>query len=196
MRKINEICNVHEDAQICPSYEIETSVSTNENDSLKYVKMAIRYGYSYRKIAEKLSDKSNGSLHFCLPDVNELLLKLGEFVLSGIAWDGIRFVAKKIYDRNLESIKHSNDENVILVFTDEKELSNFYNYLKEFQDGFSNIDDAEYEYIEEEMMADFCAEMETEIVMREKRPITIEERIQIYKVARLKIQSLVKRKIL
>ena len=45
-------------------------------------------------------------------------------------------------------------------------------------------------------MADFCAEMETEIIMREKRLITIEERIQIFKVARLKIQSLVKRKIL
>jgi len=68
--------------------------------------------------------------------------------------------------------------------------------VKEFQDGLSNINDAEYRYIEEEMMADFCAEMETEIVMREKIPITIEERIQIYKVARLKIQSLVKRKIL
>ena len=32
--------------------------------------------------------------------------------------------------------------------------------------------------------------------MREKRLITIEERIQIYKAAQLKIQSIVKRKIL
>lgn len=183
--------NNNELKDIC--YEVETNISNTGSDSLKYTKMAVRYGYSYRKLAEILSDKSNGKLNFCLPEANEFLLWLGSAVLSGIAWDGIKTIAKNIYSANRKEINKSNDKETLLVFTDEEELYKFYTCIKAFQNGLSDISDSEYEYIEEEMMADFCAEMESEIVMREKRMITFEERKQIYKVAQLRIQLLVKR---
>ena len=189
-------CSKMKTNQKSPSNSINIKLSSIDEKNLKSAKMAVRYGYSYRKIAQLHCRNSNYRLNYCLPEVNEFLLWLGSVVLSGLAWDGIKSAAKEMYNLSREQIHKSNDEETLLVFTDETELSKFYSYVKEFQDGLSNIDDAEYRYIEEEMMADFCAEMETEIVMREKRPITIEERIQIYKVALLKIQSLVKRKIL
>ena len=182
--------------QKSPSNSINIKLSSIDEKTLKSAKMAVRYGYSYRKIAQLHCHNSNYRLNYCLPEVNEFLLWLGSVVLSGFAWDGIKSAAKEMYNLSREQIHKSNDEETLLVFTDDTELSKFYSYVKEFQDGLSNIDDAEYRYIEEEMMADFCAEMEAEIMMREKRLVTIEEHKQIYKVARLKIQSLVKRKIL
>lgn len=189
-------CNKIKGNQKSPSNSINIKLSSIDQKTLKSAKMAVRYGYSYRKIAQLHCHNSNYRLNYCLPEVNDFLLWLGSVVLSGFAWDAIKSMVKKMYNLSREQIHKSNDKETLLVFTDETELCKFYNYVKEFQNGLSNIDDAEYRYIEEEMMADFCAEMETEIVMREKRPITIEERIQIYKVAQLKIQSLVKRKIL
>ena len=189
-------CSKMKTNQKSPSNSINIKLSSIDEKTLNSAKMAVRYGYSYRKIAQLHCHNSNYRLNYCLPEVNEFLLWLGSVVLSGLAWDGIKSAAKKMYNLSREQIHKSNDKETLLVFTEETELSKFYSYVKEFQDGLSNIDDAEYKYIEEEMMADFCSEMETEIVMREKRPITIEEHKQIYKVARLKIQSLVKRKIL
>ena len=185
-------CSKMKTNQKSPSNSINIKLSSIDEKNLKSAKMAVRYGYSYRKIAQLHCHR----LNYCLPEVNEFLLWLGSVVLSGLAWDGIKSAAKEMYNLSREQIHKSNDEETLLVFTDETELSKFYSYVKEFQDGLSNIDDAEYRYIEEEMMADFCAEMEAEIMMREKRLVTIEEHKQIYKVARLKIQSLVKRKIL
>lgn len=182
--------------QKSPSNSINIKLSSINEKTLNSAKMAVRYGYSYRKIAQLHCHNSNYRLNYCLPEVNEFLLWLGSVVLSGLAWDGIKSAAKKMYNLSREQIHKSNDKETLLVFTEETELSKFYSYVKEFQDGLSNIDDAEYKYIEEEMMADFCSEMEAEIMMREKRLVTIEEHKQINKVARLKIQSLVKRKIL
>ncbi len=150
--------------------------------------MAVRYGYSYRKLAQL--NKRSG-FNCCIPEASECLLWLGGAILSGIAWDGIKTIAAKIYS-SIKTKKVINKE-IEFVFSNEKELYTFYKYIKDYENGLSDIDDFEYKYIEEEMMADFCAEMETEIYMKEKRKITIEERIQIYKIARLKIKSIVKR---
>ena len=189
-------CTKMKTNQKSPSNSINIKLSSINEKTLNSAKMAVRYGYSYRKIAQLHCHNSNYRLNYCLPEVNEFLLWLGSVVLSGLAWDGIKSAAKKMYNLSREQIHKSNDKETLLVFTEETELSKFYSYVKEFQDGLSNIDDAEYKYIEEEMMADFCSEMEAEIMMREKRLVTIEEHKQINKVARLKIQSLVKRKIL
>lgn len=189
-------CSKMKTNQKSPSNSINIKLSSINEKTLNSAKMAVRYGYSYRKIAQLHCHNSNYRLNYCLPEVNEFLLWLGSVVLSGLAWDGIKSAAKKMYNLSREQIHKSNDKETLLVFTEETELSKFYSYVKEFQDGLSNIDDAEYKYIEEEMMADFCSEMEAEIMMREKRLVTIEEHKQINKVARLKIQSLVKRKIL
>lgn len=47
--------------------------------------------------------------------------------------------------------------------------------------------------MEEEMIADFYAEKETEIFNNKKRLPTIEERIEILKSVKIKIKTIVKR---
>lgn len=187
------ICsNCHEiiEESTCPYCGYITEVQKIE-ELIKNAKMAIRYGYSYRKLAQINKKDKGSSFNFCLPEASEYLLWLGGAILSGIAWDSIKAIAAKIY--SLIKTNKSIDKETEFVFLNEKELYKFYTYIKDYENGLSDIDDFEYKYIEEEMMADFCAEMETEIYMKEKRKITIEERIQIYKIARLKIKSIVKR---
>lgn len=114
--------------------------------------------------------------------------------MSGVAWDSIKAIAKSIYTNYKKSNKTKKiDDETEFVLNNEKELYKFNEYIKEFENGLSNIPEEEYKYIEEEMMADFCSEMETEIYTNEKRMVTIEERIQIRKTARIKIQKITKR---
>ena len=63
----------------------------------------------------------------------------------------------------------------------------------DYERGFSSINENEYKYIEEEMIADFYAEKETEIFNNKKRLPTIEERIEILKSVKIKIKTIVKR---
>lgn len=187
------ICsNCHEiiEEGTCSNCGYITDVQKSE-DLIKNAKMAVRYGYSYRKLAQLNKEDKESSFNCCIPEASECLLWLGGAILSGIAWDGIKAIAAKIY--SLIKTNKDVDEETEFVFSNEKELYKFYTYIKDYENGLGNIDDFEYKYIEEEMMADFCAEMETEIHMKEKREITIEERMQISKVARLKIKSIVKR---
>ena len=151
-------------------------------------RMAVRYGYSYRKIAQK---NGNSNLHHCLPEANEILIWLANAILSGIAWDVIKTTVSKLR----ASIKNrtSVDAETRQVLSDDDELAKFYEYIKDYERGFSSINENEYKYIEEEMIADFYAEKETEIFNNKKRLPTIEERIEILKSVKIKIKTIVKR---
>lgn len=173
--------------------EYNVTLSKIDNEIIDDVKLAIRYGYSYRKIAQTQYDKTS-KLNYCLPEASDILIWLGAQILSGITWDSIKAIAKSIYNiykncNNSEDI----DKETEYILSDEKELYKFSEYIKEYKNGFTNIPENEYKYIEEEMMADFCSEMETEIYTKEKRMATIEERIQIIKIARIKINKITKR---
>lgn len=63
----------------------------SQNDNLLY---AVRYGFQYRKEAERHSGQSE-SLHFFLPPPNEVLLWIGNAVMSGIAYDILKEGVKK-----------------------------------------------------------------------------------------------------
>ena len=56
-------------------------------------RMAVRYGYSYRKIAQK---NGNSNIHYCLSEANEILIWLANAILSGIAWDVIKTTVSKL----------------------------------------------------------------------------------------------------
>lgn len=187
------ICsNCHEiiEEGTCPYCGYIIDIPKSE-ELIKNAKMAVRYGYSYRKLAQLNKKYKDIRFNCCISEASEYLWWLGGAILSGIAGDGIKAIAVKIY--SLIKTNKDIDEETEFVFSNKKELYKFYTYIKDYENGLSNIDDFEYKYIEEEMMADFCAKMETEIHMKEKREITIEERIQISKVARLKITSIIKR---
>lgn len=164
-----------------------------DEEQINNIKLAIRYGYLYRKNAQTQCEESS-KINYCLPDVSEILIWLGYQILSGITWDTIKYIGKSIYNKykNNNIIKDI-DKETENILSDEEELYKFCEYIKEFENGLTNISEEEYKYIEEEMMADFCSEMETEIYTKEKRMVTIEERIQIRKTARIKIQKITQR---
>lgn len=175
--------------------ETKNNISTSEIDKelLDKVKLAVRYGYSYRKIAQAQFNKTS-KINYCIPEASDILIELGSLILSGVAWDSIKAIAKSIYSNYKKSNKTKKiDKETEFVLVNEKELYKFNEYIKEFENGLSNISEEEYKYIEEEMMADFCSEMLSEIYIKEKRIATIEETIQITKTAMIKINKLIKR---
>lgn len=189
------ICtNCHEltEKEECP---ICGTINSFQNDEAfnENVRNAIRYGYSYRKLAQLNDNGSDRKLQLCIPEASEYLIILGKIILSGFAWDTIKIIVSKIYDKFKDLIKKNKDKEAELIFSDDEELYKFYMYLTEYQNGFINISDQEYKYIKEEMFADFCAK-ELSIITEEKGlNIAIEEYSKIVKKAIIKIETISKR---
>ena len=122
--------------------------------------MAVRYGYQYRKIAKEQVSNENGRLHYCLSDPSQILEWLAGAILSGITWDIIKNGVKKLCNLIASQIKleDAREKEAYEVLSDEKNLQEFYECIIEYQEGFINISEKEYKYIEKEMMADFVAE--------------------------------------
>lgn len=142
------------------------------------VKNAVRYGYQYRKEAEK----NHTSFHFCLNDASDVLLWLGNVILGGIVYDKVKYLAKKTLDR-LKGKGEKLDKETEGVLENETELKVFYEYVQEFSEHRMSITEEQRHYIKEEIIADFGAAKESELYMKEGRMATIEERKVIYREA-------------
>ena len=142
------------------------------------VRNAVRYGYQYRREAEK----DHTSLHFCLHDASEVLLWLGNAILGGIVFDRLKGLAKKAHEWVKEKGKKI-DEEKENVLENGVELKVFYEYVREFSEHRMSITEEQRQYIKEEIMADFGAAKESEIYKKEGRFATIEERKVIYREA-------------
>ena len=107
-------------------------------------------------IERQRKKNGNSNIHYCLSEANEILIWLANAILSGIAWDVIKTTVSKLS----ASIKNrtSVDAETRQVLSDDDELAKFYEYIKDYERGFSSINENEYKYIEEEMIADFYAE--------------------------------------
>jgi len=53
------------------------------------VRNAVRYGYLYRKVAERRVD-----VHHCLADSSDVLLWIGNLILGGMGWDMLKVAVK------------------------------------------------------------------------------------------------------
>lgn len=93
---------------------IEEIQSTQYSDE---VRQGVRYGYLYRKEAEK----ENG-VHHCLPDVPDVFLWFGELILGGIAYDVIKKYAKALWEK-LMTMKVDISDDVKLVLIEEAAYS-------------------------------------------------------------------------
>ncbi len=144
----------------------------------KEVRNAVRYGYQYRKEAEE----THSSLHFCLHDASDVLLWLGSAILSGIAWDAIKGIAIKTYNK-LKEKNQNVDKDTENVLTNETELKVFYDYVLEFSEHRMTITKEQCQYIKEEILADFGAAKESEIYTKKGRVATFDERRAIYREA-------------
>lgn len=142
------------------------------------VRYAVRYGYMYRKDAEQ----QQFTIHCCLPEASEVLLWLGGAILSGIAWDSIKVMAIKTYTK-LKEMNQGVDKDTEKVLTEESELKVFHEYIIEFSEHRMSISEQQKKHIKEEILADYHAKKETEIMEKYGRIATVEERKIIIKEA-------------
>lgn len=139
------------------------------------VKNAVRYGYQYRKEAEK---HKKSDVKFCLGDPSEILYWIANMIIGGLAWDLIKKSVKKAYEWVLKhGINTDHETNKIL--TDEIQLRQFYVYIKEFDEHRMSVDKRTLKYIKEEIIADYAGESIGEIISKENRIPETEEYVRI-----------------
>lgn len=140
------------------------------------VRNAVRYGYLYRKEAEKYED---GSSHACLGEASDVLLWLANLIVGGMLWDGIKVAAKKLYSE-LKRSGNKCDEETEAVLKEEVNLKVFYEMVLEFNAHRLTISEEQLKYIREEIIADYCGNEAGKIFAKEKRAPTIDEHKRIY----------------
>lgn len=156
----------------------QISVFTENKKYSDEVINAVRYGYLYRKEAEKAEHHEGISVHYSLPDVSEILLWLGKNILSGLAYDAVKALAKNAYSKLLKSTNPiSSKLNALL--TEERELKQFYTYVTEFNQQCMSLTEKQFKYIREEIVADYYGKECGEIYNHENRLPTIQEYIRI-----------------
>lgn len=190
-------CGTLIDNATCPSCGVMNRryvIDINDDN----VKWAVRYGYQYRKQAVLHANNKDTSLHYCLHSASEVLLWIGGAVLSGITWDLLKLGVKKLFAViQSEGRYESLDKETKEVISDEDKLYEFYEYVEEYQQGFVNISEEEYKYIESEMSADFQSEEIGKLSPEEYFSLSREEIVKVHKVAyemsQIKIKKVVKR---
>ena len=140
------------------------------------VRNAVRYGYQYRKEAESLE---NSTVHHCLPEPSQILLWLAKMIISGIAWDGIKVIAKNAYTTFINS-KNPLSAELNNILTEECELQKFYEYVKEFNEHSMVLTEKQFKHIRDEIWADYLGKEVSKIIEQENRLPTHEEYIRIY----------------
>lgn len=181
----------------CPTCGVTNNLYVVDVDD-DNVKWAVRYGYQYRKEAVLLAGQKDGSLNFCLPNAGEVLLWIGGAVLSGITWDLLKLGVKKLFTAlQNEGRYESLDKETKEVLSEEEKLYEFYEYVEEYKQGFVNISEEEYEYIESEMRADFESEEIAKLGPEKYFRLSRKEMVEVHKVAyeksEIKIKRIVKR---
>jgi len=150
-------------------------------------KNAVLFGYIYRKEAEKQIEGTR--VHFCVGEISQILLWLGKLILENIAWEAIKSTAKALY---LQSTKEgkllSKMENAIL--SDEIELKEFYQDVKEFNEQRMAITETQFQYLREEIEADVIGRELGKIYSQEMREPTIQEIMEANKKAKQKADGL------
>ena len=142
------------------------------------VKNSVRYGYLYRKEAEK-----NQPIHACIADSPDILLWIAKVIISGFAWDVIKSVVKKLYYK-LKKDGTCLDKKTMQVCSDEAHLYNFIICIREFNERRMSMDNEQLKYIKEEIEADYVGKKLGKIIGQEKIEATTQEIMKVYQEAR------------
>lgn len=155
---------------------------------------AVRYGYQYRKEAERYANSVGGKLHHCLPEPSAVLVFLAKAIIGGIAYDLFKAFAKKIWIeiKNHKSIKE--DKEVCDLFSSEESLEQFYLHITEFHNKEMNITSLQEKYIKEEVIADYYGEKTDIIFQQTNRFPTTQDNIVISQEAYQRAESIIVRK--
>lgn len=143
------------------------------------IKNAVRYGFLYRIEAEE-----NPSVHACLDDASDVLLWLANVVIGGFVWDVIKSALRKVA-RKIKKDKTLLDKKTQSVLTDENQLNKFILYVREFHERRISVNDKQFRYIKEEIVANYFGEEVARIHQQENRLPTDQEYAKIQKEANL-----------
>ncbi len=132
---------------------------------------AVRYGYFYRKEAEKYE---NVHVHDCLGESSEILLWIANAVIGGVVYDVIKTTVKKLYHKLVDG-KKKIDQITEDIITDDSKLKEYCTYVLEFYEHRITANEKQIRYIREEIIADFVGNESGSIYEKEKRQPTAEE---------------------
>lgn len=141
------------------------------------VQNAVRYGYLYRMEAEK-----NMSVHACLDGEYTILYWIAGAVASGITWDMIKASAKTLYNKLTQKGAVINKVTEPIL-SDEEQLKEFYQRIIEYNQYSMSITEKQFQYIREEIVADYLGSEVQKICDQYKRLPTVQEYIDITKRA-------------
>lgn len=110
---------------ICPN--CQHTISENEyNKVIEKAQKSIRYGYYYRKEAEKDLD-----IHYNLLSPTNYLEWIAAAVLAGVSYDLLKYLAIKIYNHIKDKLKSNERYSMILdILNDERKFREFVKYLQ------------------------------------------------------------------
>ena len=121
---------------ICPN--CQHTISENEyNKVIEKAQKSIRYGYYYRKKAEKDLD-----IHYNLLSPTNYLEWIAAAVLAGVSYDLLKYLAIKVYNHVKDKLKSNERYSMILdILNDERKFREFVKYLQEYKDGLVTLDE-------------------------------------------------------
>lgn len=149
-------------------------------EGIKYledVQYAVRYGYLYRKEAEK-----NKSIHACIGGDYTILYWIAGAIASGITWDVIKAAAKTLYDKITQKGAAIN-KITETILSDEEQLKEFYQCIIEYNRYSMSITEKQFQYIREEVVADYLGREAQKIYDQYMRQPTVQEYMDIIKKA-------------
>ena len=173
---------------------MEINIQYKENSTYSNAAIeAVRYGFQYRKEAEVYAIENRCKLNHCLPAPSDILLFLAEAIIGGIAYDVLKSVVHKTWEKLRSKKLINKDKNVHNILTTEESLDEFYTYIKEFHQREMNITEIQEKYIKEEVCADYHGEKSAIIYEKYHRLASVEELIIINKEALQKANRIIVR---
>lgn len=173
--------------QLNPQYEAIFNLENIDLEVSEKTRNAVLFGYIYRKEAEQQDERSRSN--FCFGEISQILLWLGKMILENLAWEVIKSTAKTLY---LQSTKEGSllTKMEEAILSDEKELKEFYQDIKEFNEQRMAITEKQFQYIREEIEADVVGEELGKIYSQDNRQPTIQEIIDANRKAKQKADSI------
>lgn len=158
-------CGQINESLTCPDCHCVIS-EEKYNEIIKKAQETIRYGYYYRKEAEK-----NLNIHYNLLSPTNYLEWIAAAVLADVSYDLVKYLAIRIYNYIKDNLTSNEKQysRIIDILNDEIKFQEFVKYLQEYKDGFATLDEDKKKYIEEEKLADFMGNKAAELYQKEKR---------------------------
>lgn len=158
-------CGRINESLTCPNCHY--TISEEEyNEIIEKAQETIKYGYYYRKEAEK-----NLNIHYDLLSPTNYLEWIAAAVLAGVSYDLVKYFAIRIYNYIKDNLTSNEKQysRIIDILNDETKFQEFVKYLQEYKDGLATLEEDKKKYIEEEILADFMGNKAAELYQKEKR---------------------------